>query len=31
MVSHDFAAVLARTHTREDGIQIAQIWMKRRL
>lgn len=29
-VSPDFAAGLARTHTREDGIQIAQIWMKRR-
>lgn len=29
-VSPDFAAGLARTHTREEGIQIAQIWMKRR-
>nr|DAV80526.1 MAG TPA: hypothetical protein [Bacteriophage sp.] len=29
-MSPDFAAGLARTHTREDGIQIAQIWMKRR-
>ena len=29
-VSPDRRATLARTHTREDGIQIAQIWMKRR-
>ena len=27
-VSPDRRARLARTHTREDGVQIAQIWMK---
>nr|DAE58805.1 MAG TPA: hypothetical protein [Caudoviricetes sp.] len=29
-MSPDRRATLARTHTREDSIQIAQIWMKRR-